>query len=78
MNGSSDPELEKFSTLVNITYPLGKNAEFYTFNTFTMRQGKSFAYYRAPYWREDVHETEFFAPYTEFIGYHPTFETDIY
>ncbi len=73
-----DPELEKFSTLVNITYPVGENAEFYTFNTFTTRKGKSFAYYRAPYWREDVHEAEFFAPYTEFVGYHPTFETNVY
>jgi len=73
-----DPELEKMSTLVNISYPVGKNAEFYTFNTFTARKGKSFAYYRAPYWRDDVHEAEFFAPYTEFVGYHPSFETDIY
>jgi len=73
-----DPELQKMSTLVNITYPVGKNAEFYTFHTFTSRVGKSFAYYRAPYWREDIHQQEFFAPYTSFIGYHPSFETNIY
>ncbi len=73
-----DPELKKLSSLINITYPVGKKGEFYTFHTFTQRTGKSFAYYRAPYWRSDVHAAEFFAPYTDFIGYHPTFETKIY
>ena len=69
------PDLTKNSVLANITYPLGENAEFYTMNTFTKRLGKSFAYYRAPYWRHDVEDSEFMAPFGSFVGYHPTFET---
>ena len=72
------PKLTKNSVLANITYPLGKNAEFYTMNTFTVRYGKSFAYYRAPYWRHDVRDAEFISKYVDFVGYHPTFETDVY
>ncbi len=69
------PDLTKNSVLANITYPLGENAEFYTMNTFTKRLGKSFAYYRAPYWRPDVQDADFLSDYVDFVGYHPTFET---
>ncbi|HBK71020.1 MAG TPA: signal protein [Flavobacteriaceae bacterium] len=69
------PELKKNSALANLTYPLGDNAEFYTFHTFTKRKGKSFAYYRAPQWRPDVQAAEFLSDYVDHVGYHPTFET---
>ncbi len=71
------PKLTKNSVLANITYPIGENAKFYTFNTFTVRYGQSFAYYRAPYWRHDVRDAEFLSKYVDFVGYHPTFETDV-
>ncbi len=71
------PDLTKNSVMANITYPLGENAEFYTFHTFTKRVGQSFAYYRAPYWRGDVQDAEFLSAYVDFVGYHPTFETDV-
>ena len=71
------PRLRKNSVLANLTYPLGDNAEFYTFNTFTKRSGRSFAYYRAPYWRPDVQKAEFITKYVDFVGYHPTFDTEI-
>lgn len=68
------PDLKKNSGLINITYPLGENAEFYTFHAYTERDGRSFAYYRAPYWRHDVRDAEFLTKREDFIGYHPTFE----
>lgn len=71
------PDLTKNSVLANLTYPLGENSEFYTMHTFTKREGKSFAYYRAPYWRPDVQAAEFLTDYVDFVGYHPTFETEV-
>jgi len=71
------PKLRKNSILFNVTYPVGENSEFYTFHTFTERTGTSFAYYRAPYWRPDVQQAEFLTPYENFVGYHPTFETEV-
>jgi iron complex outermembrane receptor protein len=71
------PDMEKFDAFTNFTYPLGDNAKFYTFNGVTKRTGRSFAFYRAPYWRPDVAAAEFWTPENLFVGYHPTFETDI-
>ena len=71
------PDLTKNSVLANLTLPLGENSEFYTMHTFTKRIGKSFAYYRAPYWRQDVLAAEFIAREHDFVGYHPTFETEV-
>ncbi len=71
------PDMEKVDGLVNFTYPVGDNAEFYTFHSVTNRTGRSFAFYRAPYWRLDVRDAEFWTPADQFAGYHPTFETDI-
>ncbi len=71
------PNLIKNSVLANITYPLGDKSEFYTFHTFTKREGQSFAYYRAPYWRGDVQDSEFLSAKSDFVGYHPTFETEV-
>jgi len=69
------PDLTKISGLANFTYPIGDDAEFYTFHTFTKRNGQSFAYYRSPFWRGDVQAAEFVSSYEDFVGYHPTFET---
>jgi len=71
------PALTKKSALVNITLPLGENSELYTFHTFTNRYGQSYAYYRSPFWRGDVQGAEFISSYEDFVGYHPTFETQV-
>lgn len=71
------PDITKNDVLVNIQYPVGEEGEFYTFHSYTQRYGKSFAYYRAPYWRRDVADANFITPSNQFIGYHPTFEVDI-
>jgi len=71
------PKLTKKSALVNITLPLGDDSEFYTFHTFTQRYGQSYAYYRSPFWRGDVQAAEFISSYEDFVGYHPTFETEV-
>lgn len=71
------PDMEKFDAFTNFEYPLANNAKFYTFNGVTTRTGRSFAFYRAPYWRPDVAAAEFWTPENLFMGYHPTFETDI-
>ena len=69
------PDLEKTDVFASITHPLGENSEFYTFHGFTHRTGRSFAYYRAPYWRRDVADADFITDSDDFIGYQPTFET---
>lgn len=71
------PDMEKFDGFTNFEYPIAHNAKFYTFNGVTKRTGRSFAFYRAPYWRPDVAAAEFWTPANLFVGYHPTFETDI-
>ena len=71
------PDMEKLDVFTNFSYPIGENAKFYTVNGVTTRTGRSFAFYRAPYWRGDVAEAEFWTPAELFAGYHPTFETDI-
>ena len=71
------PDMEKFDFFTNFKYPLSDNAEFYAVNGVTTRSGRSFAFYRAPYWRADVGAAEFWTPADLFVGYHPTFEADI-
>ncbi|TVZ55087.1 iron complex outermembrane receptor protein [Lutibacter sp. Hel_I_33_5] len=72
------PEMEKGDLFINAEHPFGDNATLYTFHGFTTRTGKSFAYYRAPYWRNDVANANFItANPNDFIGYQPTFETAI-
>lgn len=71
------PDLEKKDVFVNIGHPIGDNAEFYTFHGYTNRTGRSFAYYRAPYWRRDVADAGFITRPEDFLGYQPTFETEI-
>ncbi len=72
------PALKKGDLFVNITHPIGDGGEFYSFHGFTSRLGQSFAYYRAPYWRQDpVGNSGFLTRPEDFIGYQPTFETAI-
>jgi iron complex outermembrane receptor protein len=72
------PEMEKRDLFINAEHPLGENSTLYTFNGFTTRDGKSFAYYRAPYWRNDVANANFLTGNPDdFVGYQPTFETKI-
>ncbi len=72
------PEMEKGDLFINMEHPLGKDATLYSFHGFTTRTGKSFAYYRAPYWRNDVANANFItADPNDFIGYQPTFEIEI-
>jgi iron complex outermembrane receptor protein len=72
------PEMEKGDLFVNMEHPLGEDATLYSFHGFTTRTGKSFAYYRAPYWRNDVANANFITSNPDdFIGYQPTFETEI-
>lgn len=71
------PDLEKGDVFVNISYPVGENSEFYSFHGYTLRTGRSFAYYRAPYWRRDVADAGFLTAPEDFQGYQPTFEARI-
>lgn len=72
------PEMEKRDFFVNMEHPLGENSTLYSFHGYTTRTGKSFAYYRAPYWRNDVANANFItSDPNDFIGYQPTFETEI-
>lgn len=56
------PEMDNINVYVNLTHPIGENAKFYTVHGHTYRYGKSFAYYRAPYWRKDVADSGLLAP----------------
>ncbi len=71
------PEMDKGDLFMNFGYPLSDKIELYTFNGFTHRAGKSYAYYRAPYWRRDVADSGFLGAASDFEGYQPTFETII-
>jgi len=70
------PEMKKGDLYVNAEYPLNENTKLYAFGGFNLRQGKSFALYRPPYWIT----TDFglLTPSGEtYNGFQPTFETDI-
>ena len=71
------PDITKSDLFVNMVHPIGDNMELYSFHGLTMRSGRSFAYYRAPYWRRDVADADFITPSDNFNGYQPTFETEI-
>ena len=72
------PEMEKKDFFVNMEHPIGENSTLYSFHGLTTRNGQSFAYYRAPYWRNDVANANFITKDpADFIGYQPTFETKI-
>jgi len=72
------PAMEKEDLFVNMEHPIGDNSTLYSFHGYTTRDGQSFAYYRAPYWRNDVADANFITKNpNDFIGYQPTFETKI-
>ena len=80
------PDLQQKTIFANITHPVGDNAEFYMTHGYSERWNRSFAYYRFPGWRRDVASRGFLNTdtdgldsdgYSDFVGYHPTFEGDI-
>jgi iron complex outermembrane receptor protein len=71
------PDIDTKDIFINFSNPFGDRAEFYTFGGVTDRSGKSFAYYRAPYWRRDVADSGFLTRPEDFKGYQPTFETKV-
>ena len=72
------PEMEKKDFFVNMEHPIGDNSTLYSFHGYTTRTGQSFAYYRAPYWRQaGVGNSNFLTKPLNFVGYQPTFETKI-
>ena len=72
------PEVEKKDLFINMEHPLSGGATLYSFHGYTTRTGKSFAYYRAPYWRPDVGDSGFLTAKPEdFVGYQPTFNVEI-
>ncbi|MBA6156104.1 TonB-dependent receptor [Tenacibaculum sp. S7007] len=69
------PEMKKGDLFINAEYPLNENTKIYGFGGFNIRQGKSFALYRPPYWVPDF---GLLTPSGEtYNGFQPTFETDI-
>jgi iron complex outermembrane receptor protein len=71
------PEIKKTDVFFNLGLPFKNgNGEVYSFGGLTYRKGKSFALYRTPYFVPDpfnlLHEAG-----TEYLGFQPTFETDI-
>ena len=73
------PDMQNNQLLVNLEQPISETVSFYTFHSLTARTGRSFAYYRAPYWRQnDVGDLGFLTAPENFMGYQPTFEANIY
>ncbi len=72
------PDIEKKNIFVNMEHPIGKKATLYSFHGHTSRTGKSFAFYRAPYWRQsEVGDLSFLTKPEDFTGYLPSFESKI-
>lgn len=71
------PDMEKKDLFVNLGHSVGENGRFYSFHGYTTRTGRSFAYYRAPYWRRGVADSGFLTRPEDFLGYQPTFEAEI-
>jgi len=74
------PEMKKGDLFVNAEYPLNDNTKVYAFGGFNIRQGKSFALYRTPYWPgvpTDAANNPLYDGNGDYQGFQPTFETDI-
>lgn len=71
------PDMEKKDLFVNLGHSIGEKGQLYSFHGYTTRTGRSFAYYRAPYWRRGVADSGFLTRPEDFLGYQPTFETEI-
>jgi len=71
------PEYDKYSLYANFGSKYSDNkGEFYINGGYTLRDGKSFALYRAPYWITDDAGL-LTPPGEEYQGFQPTFETTI-
>lgn len=71
------PAMTTADIFYNAALPLGDEAELYTFGGLVSRQGRSYALYRTPYWVPDPHFL-LHDEGTEYQGFHPTFETEIF
>ena len=87
INGNGDIQAAKFN--YNLGVGVGDNGQFYSNAAMVFKKAKSFANYRAPYWRTDaglLHKRIPGAPnytggnnplYEGYLGYVPTFEGDL-
>ncbi len=72
------PDMQKGELFINAGIPFKNgNGEFYGFAGLTIRKGKSFALFRAPYWVPDPHNLLHDAG-SEYNGFQPSFETNIF
>ncbi len=72
------PDIDKKNIFLNMEQAIGKKSTLYSFHSYTSRTGKSFAFYRAPYWRQtDVGDLGFLSRPEDFVGYLPSFESKI-
>ncbi|CAL2089550.1 TonB-dependent receptor [Tenacibaculum sp. 190524A02b] len=76
------PQMTKGDAYINAEYPLNDNTKLYVFGGGNIRQGKSFALYRAPYWpgipgQNSSANNPLYDGSGEYQGFQPTFETDI-
>jgi len=72
------PDIAKKNIFVSMEHAIGKKARLYSFHGYTSRTGKSFAFYRAPYWRQsEVGDYGFLTKPEDFTGYLPSFESKI-
>ena len=71
------PKMTTFDVFYNSAIPLMSGAEIYSFGGVTYRNGESYALYRVPYWIPDDNFI-FHDPGETYVGFQPTFETDIY
>jgi iron complex outermembrane recepter protein len=70
------PNMIKAEAFANVKFDIGENTEVYAFGGLTQRDGLSYALYRAPYWITD--DFGLLTPPGEaYVGFQPTFETDI-
>ena len=76
------PEMKKGDIYLNSEYPLNENTKLYAFGGFNIRQGKSFALYRTPYFpgipgQNSLEDNVLYDGAGAYQGFQPTFETDI-
>jgi len=70
------PNMNTADIFVNSKFDIDENTQFYAFGGLTQRDGLSYALYRTPYWKGTdfglLHD-----PDEPYVGFQPTFETDI-
>ncbi|MFV0247775.1 MAG: TonB-dependent receptor [Tenacibaculum sp.] len=76
------PEMKKINVFINTEHPLGEKAKLYAFGGYNIREGKSFAVYRVPYWpdvpgQNSPKDNPLYNGNGSYQGFQPTFEIDI-